>query len=283
MVIDFRVRPPVKSFLGLSIYTQIDWVENLVAGPLFGSLAPSAKERSLPKLMAELEECQVTHGVVWGRAVPNPEESTSNEDIAAIVAENNGLFSGLGGVCVGQDIGAAVADVDTALGKLGLKGITVEPGFHEPPLYADNPKFYPIYQRCQDLGGIVVFTMSALLGPDLSYSDPQAVSHVAADFPQLNIVVSHAFWPWAAQSCGAAFRYPNLYLLPDVYGIGMPGYLHWVEAANTFLQDRLLFGSAFPVLGVKQALEGYQKLPYKDGVLEKVLYKNAARLLGLSA
>lgn len=64
MVIDFRVRPPVKSFLGLSIYTQIEWVEKLVAAPLVGSLAPSAREGSLPKLMAELEECQVTHGVV---------------------------------------------------------------------------------------------------------------------------------------------------------------------------------------------------------------------------
>lgn len=281
MVIDFRVRPPVKSFLGLSIYTQIEWVEKLVAAPLVGSLAPSAREGSLPKLMAELEECQVTHSVVWGRAVPDPKESTTNEDIAAIVAENNGLFSGLGGVCVGQDIGAAVAEVDTALGKLGLKGITLEPGFHEPPLYADDPKFYPIYQRCQDLGGILATTMSALLGPDLSHSNPQAIAHIAADFPQLKIVVSHSFWPWVAESCGITFRHPNIYLLPDAYGIGMPGYLQWVEAANTYLQDRLLFGSAFPVLGVKQALQGYQKLPYKEGVLEKVLYTNAARLLGL--
>ena len=30
MLIDFRVRPLVKSFLSLSIYTQIDWVENLI-------------------------------------------------------------------------------------------------------------------------------------------------------------------------------------------------------------------------------------------------------------
>jgi hypothetical protein len=283
MIIDFRVRPPVASFLNLSIYTQIDWVESLVAKPLAGGLPPSARERSLPKLLTELRECDVTHGVVWGRTVPDPQESTTNEDIAAIIAEHKGLFSGLGGVCVGQDIGAAVAAVDTAITKLGLKGITVEPGFHQPPLYADHPKFYPVYQRCQELGGIVAFTMSALLGPDLSYSNPEAVDRVAADFPNLQIVASHAFWPWVAQSCGVAFRRPNIYLLPDVYGIGMPGCLQWVEAANTYLQDRLLFGSAFPVLGVKQTVEGYRKLPYTAGVLEKVLYKNAAKLLGLSA
>jgi hypothetical protein len=34
--------------------------------------------------------------------------------------------------------------------------------------------------------------------------------------------------------------------------------------------------------GVQQTVEGYRKLPYTAGVLEKALYKNAARLLELS-
>lgn len=183
---------------------------------------------------------------------------------------------------MGKDIGSAVADVDIAITKLGLKGITIEPGFHQPALHADNPRFYPVYQRCQELGAIVAFTISGLLGPDLSYSNPEAVDRVAADFPNLKIVVAHAFWPWVTQSCGIAFRRPNIYLLPDAYGIGMPGYTHWVDAANIYMQDRLLFGSSFPVLGVEQAIEGYSALPYKPGVMEKVLYRNAAELLGLS-
>ena len=32
MIIDFRVRPPTKSFLNLSIYTQPDWVEGFFKG-----------------------------------------------------------------------------------------------------------------------------------------------------------------------------------------------------------------------------------------------------------
>jgi hypothetical protein len=40
--------------------------------------------------------------MIWGWAVPDRKESTSDEDIAAIVAEHAGLFSGLGGVCVGN-------------------------------------------------------------------------------------------------------------------------------------------------------------------------------------
>lgn len=281
MIIDFRVRPPMRSFLNLSIYTQIGMVEKLVAEPLLGALADSAREASLPKLMAEFAACQVAHSVVWGRAVPNSKESTPNDDIAAIVAESNGLYSGLGGVCVGRDIGAAVVEVERIVTTLGLRGIALEPSLHEPPLYVDDPRLYPIYQRCQDLGAIFATTMGAILGPDLSHSHPQLIGHVAADFPKLKIVVSHGFWPWVEESCGITFRYPNIYLLPDAYGIGMPGFLHWVEAANTYLQDRLLFGSAFPVLGVKQAVDGYRKLPFEEGILDKVMYTNAARLLGL--
>lgn len=237
----------------------------------------------MPKLLQEMHESGVTHGVIWSRATADPTESTPNEDIAAIVKEHPGLFSGLGGVCVRGDVAAAVAEVDRAIQELGLKGITVEPGFHQPPLYADDAKLYPVYQRCQELGGILAFTVSGLLGPDLSYANPEAVDRVAADFPGLKIVISHACWPWVTQGCGVAFRRPNVYLLPDVYGVGMPGHLQWVEAANLYLQSRMLFGSAFPVLGVKQMVEGYQQLPYKEGVKESVLYHNAAKLLGLAA
>jgi predicted TIM-barrel fold metal-dependent hydrolase len=278
VLIDFRVRPPAKSFLNLSIYTQPDWVESFFR--FFGSYPDSARARSMSAFLEGLRANEVTHAVVWGRAVPDPRESTLDEDVAAIVAVHRGLFTGFGGVCVQSDPAAAVTEVDRIITGLGLKGITLEPGFGTP-LRADDPKLYPVYQRCQELGGILAFTISGLVGSDLSYGDPVAVDRVAGDFPKLQVVISHAFWPWVAQSCGLAFRRPNVYLLPELYGIAMPGYLQWVEAANTYLADRLLFGSAFPVAAVERLVDGYRKLPYRQGVLEKVLYQNAARLLGL--
>jgi hypothetical protein len=69
-----------------------------------------------------------------------------------------------------------------------------------------------------------------------------------------------------------AFRRQNVYFLPDVYGVTMSGHLQWVDVANTYLQDQLFFGSAFPVLGVPQMVEGYRQLPYREGSREKVLY-----------
>ena len=78
-----------------------------------------------------------------------------------------------------------------------------------------------------------------------------------------------------------ACRRPNVYLNPDAYGVSMPGYQQWVEAANTYLADRLLFGTAFPIVPLKPMVEAFRRPAWRDGVREKVEYKNAQTLLRL--
>ena len=56
-----------------------------------------------------------------------------------------------------------------------------------------------------------------------------------------------------------------------------------VEAADTYLADRLLFGTAFPIVPLKPMVEAFHRLPFKDGVRLKVDIRNAAGLLNLPA
>ncbi len=60
-----------------------------------------------------------------------------------------------------------------------------------------------------------------------------------------------------------------------------PGKLAYVEAANTFLQDRLLHASGYPVLPVGGLLRHFRGLPFSAEVVRRLLYENAARLLKL--
>ena len=99
---------------------------------------------------------------------------------------------------------------------------------------------------------------------------------------QVQDLVRHACWPWVTEACGVAFRRQNVYLIPDAYGVNMPGYQQWVEAANTYLADRLLFGTAFPITPLKPMVEAFRKLPFRADVREKVEYKNAQKLLRLA-
>jgi uncharacterized protein len=282
MVIDFRVRPPFKSFARLTIFGSRLEVANRPANWV-GAMAESVKQRSMPLFIRELEEADVSHAVVWGRVVADRKASTTLDDVAEVVGEYPDLLSGFGGIGIPdkETAGSAVHQVEDALVKFKFKGITVEPGFAMTETKGPaDPNLYPVYERCQELGGILALTISIRAGTDMRFSNPVLVDRVAADFPRLKIVIGHSCWPWVAQAVGLAYRRSNVYLLPDFYALGCSGYQQWVEAANTLLPKQIIFGSAYPLAAVGPMVDGYRKLGFKDEVLERVMSRNAAELLG---
>jgi predicted TIM-barrel fold metal-dependent hydrolase len=57
----------------------------------------------------------------------------------------------------------------------------------------------------------------------------------------------------------------------------------YIQAANTMIPDKILYASAHPFVDFKEALKKYEQLQLKDDVRQKILYDNAARLLGLKS
>ena len=283
MIIDFRVRPPYASFRNLTIFNaRLNTADRPAAW--VGPLAESVASRSLDMFLRELDEAEVRHAVVWGRGVPDPKASTTVEDVAKLVELHPQRFSGLAGIPVpnAANVDGAVRELERAMGEFGLKGITLEPGFAMSDTNgADDPALLPLYERCQELDGILGLTISVRAGSDIRFSNPEAVDRIAGMFPKLRIVVGHSFWPWVAQACGVAYRRRNVYLLPDFYGVGCPGYLQWVEAANTLLSRQILFASAYPLAAVGPMADAYKKLPFQTESLRRVMETNAAELLRL--
>ena len=76
---------------------------------------------------------------------------------------------------------------------------------------------------------------------------------MAQAFPTLPIVSYHGWWPNVRGAIGVAFRYDNLYLVPDMY-LFQPGSQAYVEAANSFLGDQLAAGDRFPGRCARTAL-----------------------------
>tara|TARA_B100000315_G_scaffold151163_1_gene139972 strand:+ start:3294 stop:4124 length:831 start_codon:yes stop_codon:yes gene_type:complete len=274
MIVDFSLRPPYKSLTKLEQYQKKP--EENFAPKIGMTVSAAAAQFSMDLLMKEMDDAGIVHGVCHGR----PSVGTKNEDLIGVMQEYPGKFTAFAGVRF-TDLGQAVAETKHCLDGLGLIGIAVEPSMGIPPLYPDDAKLYPIYELCRERGSPILFTLSAQVGSDISYSNPVHLDRVAADFPTVNLIVRHACWPWVTEACGVALRRPNVYLVPDAYGVSMPGYQQWVEAANTYLADRLLFGTAFPIVPLKPMVEAFRKLPFRDDVREKVEYSNAARLLNL--
>ena len=163
--------------------------------------------------------------------------------------------------------------------------------FH-PSLQAFEPndtRFYPLYEALQELGVPALFHTGQTgigaglpggRGIKLRYSAPMLLDDVAADFPDLTIVMAHPSVPWQDEAISIATHKANVYI--DLSGWS-PKYFppQLVRAANGLLKRKVLFGSDFPVITPDRWLADFAQLDIKDEVRPLILKDNAARVLGL--
>lgn len=289
MIIDFRVRPPFKSFLESGIMKR--WM-NVPADPRRqpatnrGRLpVPSLQQGgSMPLFMEEMDEAGISTAVVMGRRCFLPGDGFSNQsnsELTELSTRYPGRFLCLAGIAPMEQ--GAVEEAERCLRRPEFKGISLEPGWCTPPLLADDPRLDELYDLCARYEGIVSLTLSPHIGPDISYARPDAVQRACRKHPDVNFVIMHACWPFFADIIGAAMFTPNLYLAPDCYFYveDMPMAGEMLKAANTFLKYQVLFASSYPVRGLKQSVTDWANRNWNAESLELSLYENAARLLKL--
>lgn len=279
MVIDFRCRPPIKKGYPM----PRERLEMLTKK--YGVTISEAYEKgSMDLFKEEMKAAGIDRVVICGRPPTKTfgaESAVTNEEVAEYVSKDKEHFSGIGTVDV-TDMPAAVEGVAKAK-SLGLVAVSFEPTTLAQPMYCDDQRLMPLYQACTDQDLMMMINLSGALGPDLSYSDPAHVLNVARKFPRMRLAISHGCYPWAELACGVAFYAPNVYLMPDIYlTLGYPATEHYIQAANTFLQDRMLFATAYPSVPLSTSVERTRGLPFRSAeVMEKYLHGNAAKLLGV--
>ncbi|MGE5476786.1 MAG: amidohydrolase family protein [Bacteroidales bacterium] len=278
-IIDMRSRPAFLapfygSTPGTAEFETARWLNRRVGSKVDDHFTASA---TLDGFVAEVRTAGISRAVVVGRDTPGLR--IPNDRIADITGGHAELV-GIGSVDPqSQGTRGAVAEIERAVKSLGLKAINVEPGFGAPPLKADDPLLLPVYDACAQLG-VPVFVMSGPTTPDPDFNDPAAIGRVARAFPTLKIVCHHGFWPRVAEIVGIAFRYENVFLVPDMY-LFLPGSGLYVEAANGFLRDQLLFGSSYPFRPMGQSVEDAQTLGLTEDALDAFFFRNANRVLKL--
>lgn len=280
-IIDMRLRPPLPSWT-----KTLQFNEGIRYYPMrYGfPRPPSAKARSMDLLLKEIDEAGITWGVIMGRQSAPPLGSIPNDEIAAALLKYPKKFVGFAGIDL-RDIDAGIREVERTAKMQGFRGVSIEPGATFEAMYSDDKRLYPLYALCQELELPISISLSAALsaghGYDLSYGSPASVCRVAKDFPNLKIIVSHAGWPNVESMMGVAFIQDNVYVSPDLYmnGMNMPGAHEYIKAAHFFLGDRLLFGTAYPSRPLKESVEAFMQWSLPQDLRDKILYRNAARLL----
>jgi len=285
MIIDARVRPPFKS-LKQVLAPEPGARPPVKRSPLVSGYdrTPSMVQKSWERFLEEMDAAGVEKGILVGRQAGH--RTISNDDIAELRDQYPERFPvALAGIN-GADIDGALQEIERTLKGMRFKGIAVDPGWWVPPRYVDDPQNYPLYQKCAELGGVLYLTCSLMQGPDISYADPFRIQRVANDFPTLQIVVVHGAFPHTSEMLGVMIANAplgNLWVIPDFFQFipGFPGAQDWVEAANHFLGDRILYASSYPVRPLGQSLAEFRRFSYKPEVLERLLGGNAATLFGI--
>ena len=196
------------------------------------------------------------------------------------------------------DVLIPFGSVDPHKGKLGVREARelIERGvrgfkFHPniQAFWPNDRSWYPLYEVIAEAGLIALFHsgttgigagMPGGGGVRLKYSNPMLVDDVAADFPELDIILAHPSFPWQEEALAVAVHKPNVYI--DLSGWS-PKYFPeiLVQYINTRLKDKMLFGSDYPLITPDRWLADFEKLEIRDEVRPLVLKENAARLLGL--
>lgn len=275
-IVDFRYRPPYKSFLETIMYRDLD--RAAACSVRFGGYQPEAvASRSFSQSISELDAAGIGQAVVAGRKVLPFIGIVDNQDIVELERMYPERFIGLAGIDP-SDMGLAMEEFDHYVMEEHLHGIVLEPGLLKTPMFVDDPKLFPLYERCEKEQIPVMMMVGSNCGPDLEYSHPIHPEHVAKAFPGLKIVIAHGGWPWVTQMIQVAYRYRNIFLLPDLYLFHTPGANEYIEAANYILQEQMLFGSAYPYMPLKEAVDYFTNGRLRPEVLDQFFCKNAGRV-----
>ena len=210
-----------------------------------------------------------------------------NDYVAGMVRAHPDVFIGFATVDPRKG-GAAVEELERAATELGLRGLKLHP-VHQG-FFPDDPEFEPLFAKCQELRvPVLIHTGYAAAGAGtpggggfkLAHSTPiPHIDNLAADHPDLTIIMAHPAWPWVDEQVAVALHKPNVYV--DLSGWA-PKYIppQLIREANTRLRDKVLFGSDYPYMPPERWLEEFGELDIRDDVRPKILLENAKRVLGM--
>jgi predicted TIM-barrel fold metal-dependent hydrolase len=279
--IDFHVHPRTEEFLraaGDRAAQMAAYFGTDVAPVSFAELADQYRERLFAAVLMNTTD-ETLSGI----------DPVANDIIADAVRRHPDVFMGFGVIdpWMGQK---ARDEIKRCAQELGLVGIgELNPG--RQAFEPNDPRFYPLWEECQRQGLIVLFHTGMLgagagkpggMGYKLKFCRPiPYLDDIAADFPELKIIGAHPSWPWQDEALAIARHKSNYYL--DLSGWA-PKY--WspdlVRQAGSILQDKVLFGTDWPVIQLDRWLDEFEQHPFKPEVRRKILLDNARQLLKLA-
>ncbi|MCU4753129.1 amidohydrolase family protein [Halobacteria archaeon AArc-curdl1] len=255
-----------------------------VAAQIFGKHDMYAPERgmSADEFVSIMDEHGIDQVFIPALKFGNPdggmEIDVPHEMVADLVAEHPDRLKGMAGINPREGM-TGVARLEEYVEEHGFVAALLEPYGWDRPI--NHRQYYPFYAKCAELGVPVMMQVghSAMKMPS-KMGKPLLLDDIALDFPELDIIGGHTGWPWSKELEALVWKHDNLYLGATAHA---PKY--WEDNITQFIrtrgQDKVVFGTDYPVLEYPDTLEQIDGLGLDPAVERKLLYENARDLFGV--
>ena len=241
---------------------------------------------SLDKMITRMDSAGIDHSFLIAAKAGRPGlpgcYHMPPQIVADAVNKHPNKFSGIIGIdpCTGMQ---GVRELEYAVKELNFIGAHIYPHWFELP--PDHAKFYPFYSKCCELqipvqmqvGQSMIYSKEF---PCKSVGRPINLDAVACDFPELKIIGIHVGIPWTDEMIAMSWKHENIFIGSDAHS---PKY--WPESfkryINSYGQDKVIFGTDFPVLDFQRTINEIYSLNFKDDVLEKLLRENTKKIYSI--
>ena len=261
------------------------WEKAFIEGKI-GAESGRIEGLTVDAFLAKMDRAGVEHAfllaVKAGSAMTTINRRIPYEKVAEVVAAHPDRFSGLAGVDPTEGM-HGLRELERAVKQLGFKGAHLYPHWFE--MAPDHARYYPIYAKCCELDIPIQMQVGHCLRysaerPLKSVGRPITLDTIACDFPELKLVGIHIGWPWTEEMIAVAYKHPNVYIGTDAYAPK-----HWdekfVRFMNSFGQDKVIFGTDYPVIDLERARTEFDALGLREVPYRKVLRDNTIKLYGL--
>jgi uncharacterized protein len=213
---------------------------------------------------------------------------SSNEQVAELCRKSSRF---IGFASVDPLRKGAAKELQVAVAALGLRGLKLDPALQD--FAPGNSKTFSVYEVAQELGIPVIVHTGMSWAPEtpLQRCPPLLFEDVIRRFSELNFVLAHFGWPWVWEATALALKYPNVYIdTACLYYDSPMEFFQFVfskQIPTTLiersLRNKIVFGSNYPRVEIKNMVHALKSLGLTDGCLEKIFRTNAKRLLERNA
>ena len=231
---------------------------------------PMRHDGALETLLTVNREAGITRSVVHSVAVAWEKVERINDFIALSVKKHPEQLIGFATMHpqhphIQKELERAVA--------LGLRGVKLHPDFQHFPI--DDEAAFPIYEAMESRLPLLIHTGDTRY----DYSQPWRMARVLDRFPRLQVICAHlgGWSQWTTAYEILAGR-PNVWVdtSSSLYAIS-PEVAR--EAILHYGIDRVMFGTDYPMWNPTEETARFKALGFSSEDMEKVLYKNAEKLL----